>query len=171
MGLVLGRRAGLQYYLDGHTATEADFLSPKTLDKLLGDSSAAVNLTRSLYGSQPVWLGETSSAYGGGAPGVSNKFTSTFLWLDKLGVAGAEGVTLLARQDFFGGTLAGTALLCRCTTPISDAVHILASIGAPMHRQLRAAQPLQPRAAAGLLDRVAVQVARTVKAADSGRAN
>lgn len=94
----------MQYYLDGHTATEADFLSPATLDKLLGSCSEAVNLTRTLYGSQSVWLGETSSAYGGGAPGISNEFTSTFLWLDKIGVTGAEGVSLLARQDFFAGT-------------------------------------------------------------------
>lgn len=47
--------------------------------------------------------GETSSAYGGGAPGYSNRFISTFIWLDKLGLAAQNGIDLVIRQSFFNG--------------------------------------------------------------------
>ena len=93
-----------QYYFDGHTATEKDFLSVSDLDELgtyVNDAQQLINQADTV--TQTLWLGETSSAYDGGAPGLSNEFTSTFVWLDKLGLAGALGVNLLARQDFFGG--------------------------------------------------------------------
>lgn len=47
--------------------------------------------------------GETSTAYGGGAPDYSNRFVSTFMWLDKLGLAAKNGLDLVVRQSFFKG--------------------------------------------------------------------
>lgn len=49
------------------------------------------------------FVGETSSAYGGGAPGYSNRFISSFIWLDKLGLAAKNGISLVIRQSFFKG--------------------------------------------------------------------
>ena len=56
-----------QYYLDGHIAKIDDFKNPKTLDKL-DDALSQVNtfVRKTKRNKVPIWLGETSSAYGGG---------------------------------------------------------------------------------------------------------
>uniref|UniRef100_A0A2K6MGM1 Heparanase n=1 Tax=Rhinopithecus bieti TaxID=61621 RepID=A0A2K6MGM1_RHIBE len=80
------------YYLNGRTATEEDFLNPDVLDILF-------HLTRP---GKKVWLGETSSAYGGGAPLLSDTFAAGFMWLDKLGLSAQMGIQVVMRQVFFG---------------------------------------------------------------------
>ena len=53
-----------------------------------------------------LWLGETSSAYGGGAHGLSDRFVSCFNWLDKLGVAASNFYSVIVRQTFYHGSYA-----------------------------------------------------------------
>lgn len=48
-------------------------------------------------------LAETASAYGGGAPGYSNRYIGTFIWLDKLGLAAKHGIKIVVRQSIFKG--------------------------------------------------------------------
>ena len=56
-----------QYYLDGHVAKLDDFINPKTLDHLEGALSEVISFVRVTKRNKgPIWLGETSSAYGGG---------------------------------------------------------------------------------------------------------
>lgn len=50
--------------------------------------------------------GETGSSYGGGAPGLSDRFVSSLLWTDKLGVAAREGISVVMRQSIYAGTYA-----------------------------------------------------------------
>lgn len=49
---------------------------------------------------------ETSTAYGGGAPNLSDRFVGGFLWLDKLGYSASAGLQIVIRQSFYGGNYA-----------------------------------------------------------------
>lgn len=53
-----------------------------------------------------LFVAETSTAYGGGAPKLSDRFVAGFLWLDKLGYSASTGVNVVTRQSLFGGNYA-----------------------------------------------------------------
>ncbi|KAK7792194.1 hypothetical protein R5R35_005148 [Gryllus longicercus] len=95
-----------QYYLNRRDATLQDFINPSTLN-VLKEQILAVNevVDKHLPGI-PVWLSETGSAYGGGAPGLSNTYVAGFLWLDKLGTAARHGIDVVVRQSLYGGSYA-----------------------------------------------------------------
>ncbi len=64
-----------QYYLDGHTAGLKEFLSTEPLDKFARVAEAFWRFVRTemkVYGN-PLWLGETGSAFGGGAKELSDR--------------------------------------------------------------------------------------------------
>jgi heparanase 1 len=55
------------YYLDGHVATLQDFLRVDVLDGIEDALNVVTAFVREdLKNEKPLWLGETSSAYGGG---------------------------------------------------------------------------------------------------------
>ncbi|XP_012257600.2 heparanase-like [Athalia rosae] len=95
-----------QYYLNGREAKVEDFVDPAVLNVLpIQIKSVADVIDRSgkdVY----MWISETSSAYGGGAPELSDRFVAGFLWLDKLGYSARAGVNVVTRQSLFGGNYA-----------------------------------------------------------------
>ncbi|KAH9642352.1 hypothetical protein HF086_004884 [Spodoptera exigua] len=91
-----------QYYLNSRTATLEDFWNPSTFDLLREQIETMRNHTKK-YRHMPMWLTETSSSYGGGAPGLSNSFAGSALWLDKLGLSAKYNITTVVRQSFIGG--------------------------------------------------------------------
>ncbi|XP_050397952.2 heparanase isoform X2 [Patella vulgata] len=90
------------YYLDSKTATVEQFHDPTILDSLTPEIITAVNIVRQNAPGKQCWLGETSSAYGGGALGISDRYVAGFLWLDKLGLSALHGLQGVLRQTFYG---------------------------------------------------------------------
>ncbi|XP_060103381.1 heparanase [Heteronotia binoei] len=90
------------YYVNGRNATREDFLSPDVLDTFIADIQSVQQIVDATVPGKKVWLGETSSAYGGGAPRLSNTYLAGFMWLDKLGLSAKLGIDVVMRQVFFG---------------------------------------------------------------------
>ncbi|XP_005044922.1 PREDICTED: heparanase [Ficedula albicollis] len=90
------------YYVNGRSATRGDFLSPEVLDTFATAIYEVLEIVGQTVPDKKVWLGETSSAYGGGAPRLSNTYVAGFMWLDKLGLSARQGIDVVMRQVFFG---------------------------------------------------------------------
>lgn len=90
-----------QYYFPGKGATEAMFLEPATFNYLEQRTNVVKNVLNKAGATNKIWLGETSSAYNGGAADMSNRFLATFLWLDKLGLGAKLGIDVIIRQTIF----------------------------------------------------------------------
>ncbi|KAM3600573.1 uncharacterized protein V6R79_025293 [Siganus canaliculatus] len=90
------------YYVNGRDTSLEDFLDPQVLDTLALKTKEVLEEVQLVSPGKPVWLGETSSAYGGGAAGLSDSFAAGFMWMDKLGVAARLGMGVVMRQVFIG---------------------------------------------------------------------
>ncbi|XP_048250664.1 heparanase-like [Haliotis rufescens] len=91
-----------QYYAFEGDATVNTCLDPKVMDSLISDIHRVRNVTSPSNPDTPLWLGETSSFYGGGTPALSDRYVAGFLWLDKLGVASRMGLKGVLRQSYYG---------------------------------------------------------------------
>ncbi|CAH1277038.1 HPSE [Branchiostoma lanceolatum] len=106
-----------QYYIDGRTAVLDNFTDPTLLDMLARQITAINRVVNMTAPSLPVWLGETSSAWGGGAPELSDSFVAGFMWLDKLGLAAKLSLDVVMRQSLFE---ANYALISKDLDPLPD---------------------------------------------------
>lgn len=92
-----------QYYCNGRSATLKDFLNIDLMDSLGEEISTVKEIVNKVGQNKSIWLGESGSAWGGGAPGLSDSYIAGFLWLDKLGLSAARGLDVVIRQSFYHG--------------------------------------------------------------------
>ncbi|XP_034566332.1 heparanase isoform X2 [Notolabrus celidotus] len=90
------------YYVNGRDTSLEDFLDPEVLDTLIWKTNEVLETVKLASPEKSVWLGETSSAFGGGAVGLSDTFVAGFMWLDKLGLAAKLGLDVVMRQVLVG---------------------------------------------------------------------
>ncbi|XP_051162971.1 heparanase-like [Leptopilina boulardi] len=95
-----------QYYLNGREAKVEDFLNPQIFNILSNQIKFLQQAINSVEKNISMWLSETGSAFGGGAPEMSDRFIAGFLYLDKLGYSASVGHQVVIRQSFFGGNYA-----------------------------------------------------------------
>ncbi len=95
-----------QYYVNGRTTTEEEMVDPETLDLLKDQMNRVNKVMMDTDTKKPVWLTETGSAWGGGAEGLSDTFAASFMYLDKLGLAGVFCHSVVMRQSFLSGKYA-----------------------------------------------------------------
>ncbi|XP_031561246.1 heparanase-like [Actinia tenebrosa] len=102
-----------QYYVNGRTSTAKDFYDVQILDTMLDQLNDFNDIVTVRAPQTKAWIGETSSAWGGGAEGLSDRYIAGFMWLDKLGLSARLNQDVVIRQTFFGGNYAliGTDLL------------------------------------------------------------
>ncbi|XP_027840651.2 heparanase-like isoform X2 [Aphis gossypii] len=92
-----------QYYINGRTAKVQDFIDPKVFNILSKQIKSLQDVIDGVGKKIPMWLSETSTAFGGGARNISDRFVAGFLFLDKLGYSASEGLQVVIRQSFFNG--------------------------------------------------------------------
>ncbi|XP_078391527.1 heparanase [Cetorhinus maximus] len=117
-GKVLDAVTWHHYYVNGRNASLKDFLSPQVLDSLMLKINQIFEVASKIVPDKKVWLGETSSAFGGGAPDLSDKYVAGFMWLDKLGLSAKLGIDVVIRQALFGAGF--YQLVDRTLDPLPD---------------------------------------------------
>ncbi|CAL4073385.1 unnamed protein product, partial [Meganyctiphanes norvegica] len=92
------------HYYGGGDVTIDDFLDPALMNNLTNQLEQMVAVRNELGPNLPMWLTETSTFYGGGAPDMSNRYVAGFLWMDKLGLAAQTGIDLVVRESLYHGS-------------------------------------------------------------------
>ncbi len=69
-----------RYYIDGRTATVDNFTDFTVLDLFLHEAlTVTYSIMAAGYSGTRLWLGETGSAWGGGAEHLSNTYVAGFM--------------------------------------------------------------------------------------------
>nr|XP_037287426.1 heparanase-like [Rhipicephalus microplus] len=141
-------------FLDGYhhrnpTGTVADILNGTTLRGLSDGIQQLWSVLKRNGLHKSLWITETASAAGDGLLAISDTYASSLVWLDTLGTAARQGVSVVFRQDLVQGNnrlladdefrplpdywislvhkrLVGTRVLQLRTQPKDDAVRLYA---------------------------------------------
>uniref|UniRef100_A0A914DVR3 C-type lectin domain-containing protein n=1 Tax=Acrobeloides nanus TaxID=290746 RepID=A0A914DVR3_9BILA len=87
------------YYWDNTATLDDVFQNTSLFDAWYEVVYEAKKLTNWFHS---IWCGECSTMTGGGAKGISDRFASGFLWLDKLGIAATYGLDVVIRHALWG---------------------------------------------------------------------
>lgn len=68
-----------RYYTKGSTATLSNFTDPAVLNSLTSMLRQVKEVGVKVVPDTPLWLGETSSTYGGGTPNISDSYANGFM--------------------------------------------------------------------------------------------
>ena len=71
------------YYTAGSTATESVFYNVSVLDSFINVSIQFKSVSEQYMPGVDLWIGETSSTFGGGTPGLSDSFIAGFMYVMK----------------------------------------------------------------------------------------
>ena len=92
------------YEMHYNVATVDRFINPMYVMKIEEEMGWVDSIVKSTpLANTDIWVGETGSASGGGAPGLSDKFVSGFHYLSKIGLAAEFCHKVLIRQSLYGG--------------------------------------------------------------------
>ncbi len=83
-------------------AEEYTMLDPERLDEIAVWADHVEALRNEHAPGKPIWLGESGNAQCGGQKGVSDRFVSSFWWLDELGQMARRGQPIVVRQSLSG---------------------------------------------------------------------
>lgn len=65
--------------MNGRKATADQFMDPYILDSFQDELDVAFSILEETSPGKPLWLGETSSAFGGGSVGLSDTYIAGFM--------------------------------------------------------------------------------------------
>lgn len=106
-----------QYYVNGNKVNEEGMVDPDTLDLFKDQVQRIRAVLKETNTNKSLWLTETGSAWAGGASGLSGTYAASFMYLDKLGLAGVFCNSVVARQSLLKGS---NAMLDGDYTPRPD---------------------------------------------------
>ncbi|XP_013383152.1 heparanase isoform X2 [Lingula anatina] len=91
------------YYFDGKDCSVSDFLDVDLMNLLATYISDMRRVVDKYKPGAVMWLGETADAWGGGAKNLSDRYLAGFMWLDKLGLSAAKGISMVIKNTLQGG--------------------------------------------------------------------
>jgi heparanase 1 len=93
---------GVANWIQYRKASPENLLNPLVLNEVR-QWATKVRLLRDKYQPNAVlWMGETGPAQSGGTAGVTDRFASSFWWLDELGSLATRGHSVVVRQTLLG---------------------------------------------------------------------
>jgi heparanase 1 len=93
---------GTANWIQYRAASLQNLLDPVVLNEVRHWAVQVKSLHDKFQPKAELWMGETGPAQSGGTPGVTDRFASSFWWLDELGTLATAGHSVVVRQTLCG---------------------------------------------------------------------